>query len=601
MCGIAGIFVYKNNAPPVQQEELLRIRDAMSLRGPDGDGAWIRKDEDVGLGHRRLSIIDLSEAGAQPMSTVDGRFCIVFNGEIYNYQELRAGLENRGYRFRSGSDTEVLLNLYADKGPDMVKELRGMFAFALWDEENQGLFLARDPFGVKPLYYADDGQTIRVASQVKALLAGGGISTTPEPAGHVGFFLWGHVPEPFTLYKQIRSLSAGSTLWISKTGQRNFNNYFNITDELARINENGFRVEDKGASELMRDALADSIRYHLVADVPVSVFLSSGLDSTTLTAIASESTQNLLTVTLGFNEYRGTENDEVPLAELTAQTYETTHKTYWVSAEDFQTHYDNLLKAMDQPSVDGVNSYFVSFAAARNGIKVALSGLGGDELFGGYSTFTRIPKLVQMVKPISLIPGLGSAFRWVSMPWLKKFTSPKYAGLFEYGNSYSGAYLLNRSLFMPWELPDILDTDLVKEGWRDLQPLSCLKETIHGVKGCRARITTLEMSWYMRNQLLRDADWAGMAHSLEIRVPLVDIKLLQSATPFLAKNRMPTKLDMALTLTKPLPKEVVYKPKTGFSIPVYEWLNKIDTVSPYERGLRGWAKTLYKAQTKVAV
>ena len=198
MCGIAAIFNYRTGEP-IDRAELLRIRDAMSLRGPDGCGDWVSPDARIGLGHRRLSIIDLSESGAQPMKSADGRLVIIFNGEIYNYRDLRSQLEQKGYHFQSTSDTEVLLHLYDAEGESMVSKLRGMYAFAIWDDRNKGLFIARDPFGIKPLYLADDGKTLRVASQVKALLAGGRVDTSPEPAGHVGFFLWGHVPSPYTL------------------------------------------------------------------------------------------------------------------------------------------------------------------------------------------------------------------------------------------------------------------------------------------------------------------------------------------------------------------------------------------------------------------
>jgi len=234
MCGIAGIFAYGASAPPVDQEELLRIREHMINRGPDGAGLWISPDRRVGLAHRRLAIIDLSQTGAQPMATADGRYRITFNGEIYNYRELKKELQAKGYVFHSNSDTEVLLHLYADRGEDMVHALRGMYAFALWDERKKGMFLARDPFGIKPLYYADDGTAIRVASQVKALLAGGAIDTTIEPAGHVGFFLWGHVPEPYTLYKGIRALPAGTSLWIDASGPKPSRQFFNVTEELAK-------------------------------------------------------------------------------------------------------------------------------------------------------------------------------------------------------------------------------------------------------------------------------------------------------------------------------------------------------------------------------
>jgi asparagine synthase (glutamine-hydrolysing) len=201
MCGIAGIVAYGENAPPPDKNELIGIRDAMAKRGPDGEGLWISNDGRVGLAHRRLAIIDLTETGRQPMASEDGRFTVTFNGEIYNYQELRRELIAKGYRFRSSSDTEVLLALYADRGPAMASLLRGMYAFAIWDARDKALFLARDAFGIKPLYFADDGGTFRFASQVKALTTSAAISTAPEPAGHVGFFVLGSVPEPYTMYR----------------------------------------------------------------------------------------------------------------------------------------------------------------------------------------------------------------------------------------------------------------------------------------------------------------------------------------------------------------------------------------------------------------
>src|SRR6476660_7666483 len=212
MCGIAGIYAYHYAANSVERAELCKIRDHMAARGPDGVGEWFSVDGRVGFGHRRLSIIDLSSAAAQPMASADGKLVVTYNGETFNHRELRAQLEARGRTFRSQSDTEVLLHLYAEKGADMVHDLRGMFAFAIWDAERRSLFLARDPYGIKPLYYADDGWTFRFASQVKALLTGGGVGLDPEPAGQVGFYLFGSVPEPFTTYRAIRALPAGATL-----------------------------------------------------------------------------------------------------------------------------------------------------------------------------------------------------------------------------------------------------------------------------------------------------------------------------------------------------------------------------------------------------
>jgi len=259
MCGINGIFAYHSASSAPEEAELLRTRKAMRARGPDGSGAWWSLDRRCGLGHRRLSIIDLSDRASQPMISDDSRLVVVFNGEIYNYPQLRAQLEAEGVRFRTTSDTEALLHLYALFGHDMVHHLRGMFALAIWDGNRRGLFLARDPYGIKPLHTANDGWTFRFASQVKALLAGGHISRDPEPAGIVGFHLFGSVPEPFTLYRDIRALPAGHTQWV---------------DEGAANPASAAEIPGR-----VRAGALDSMRAHLLADVEVGIFLSAGGDS----------------------------------------------------------------------------------------------------------------------------------------------------------------------------------------------------------------------------------------------------------------------------------------------------------------------------------
>lgn len=600
MCGIAGIFRYRTSGLNVDDDELLRIREDMVNRGPDGSGIWFSEDRRVGLAHRRLSIIDLSNAASQPMTTEDGRLCITFNGEIYNYRELRKWLENKGYRFRTNSDTEVLLHLYDNKGRDMVHDLRGMFAFAIWDEQKRGLFLARDHFGIKPLYFYDDGETLRVASQVKAMLAGGGIKTQPEPAGHVGFFIWGFVPEPYTLYRNLFALPAGHTLWIDQSGPRVPRKYFDVAEELGKAAD----TKPTGdAAEILKAALRDSVKHHLIADVPVGVFLSSGMDSATLTALVSEEISQLHAVTLGFDEYRNSSTDEVPLARKVAAHYGCTHHVSHISRHDFDEELPAILHAMDQPSIDGVNTYFVARAARRAGLKVALSGLGGDELLGGYPSFRQIPKLVSRIQPVSRLPGLGRFMRIVTAPLVKRSASPKYASLFEYGGSYGGAYLLRRGLFMPWELPQFLDGEFVREGWAALQPIVRLDEWLKPVGSPHAKVAAMEMSLYMRNMLLRDSDWAGMAHSLEIRVPLVDIELLRKLAPILASPEQPLgKSLLAQSPQKALPLEIQQRPKTGFAIPVTQWLlkcynqpeagGKLDVLK--HRGHRAWALRVYE-------
>jgi asparagine synthase (glutamine-hydrolysing) len=578
MCGLAAIFSYDPKAHLADPMELIRIRDSMRKRGPDGDGAWMGDVGRVMLGHRRLSIIDLSDAGGQPMASGDGGAVIAFNGEIYNYRTLKKRLEAQGVKFRTGSDTEVILELYRREGPAMLSSLRGMFALAIWDDRKKGLLCARDGLGIKPLYVADDGQTVRVASQVKALLAGKGIDSSPDAAGHAGFFLWGHVPEPHTLYRAIRALAPGSWAWWGADGGRDQGSFFDLATEL--------RHPQPVAGVDLRAALEDSVAHHLVADVPVGVFLSAGLDSTTLCAMAARQAQGrILSVTLGFSEFAGQETDEVPLAELAAHHFGTDHHTIRIPGSDFAAHRDTILADMDQPTIDGVNVWFVARAAAACGLKVALSGLGGDELFAGYDNFRRIPQMVQALKPFAALPALGRGFRAVAAPLIKRMAPPKLAGILEYGTSLPDAYLLRRGLFMPWELPQVMDADMARAGLADLAPTQRLAEAALGMGSDHLAVSALEMQFYMRNQLLRDADWAGMAHGLEIRVPLVDTALLRAILALHAGGQAPGKRHMAAAANPALPEAILNRPKTGFFIPVAQWLG--------ESSLRGWAQRVH--------
>lgn len=594
MCGIAAIFAHKENAPPVDRDELIAVRDQMIHRGPDGEGLWISDDRRIGLAHRRLTIVDLTDAGLQPMWSSDGACCVTYNGEIYNFPELREQLAASGRRFISNCDTEVLLHLYAEKGAEMVHALRGMYAFAIWDARQRLLFCARDPFGIKPIYYADDGRTIRVASQVKALLTSARVNTAPEPAGHVGFFLWGAIPDPFTLYRGVRALPAGHTLTVREGGAVQLKSFCSIPGILREAELDGPGTPGQNERDALNDALRDSAEHHLMADVPVGIFLSAGLDSSTLTALVSERHHDVRTVTLGFNEYRGSDQDETRLAEVVARAYKTNHQTIWITRRDFEAEASRLFDSMDRPTIDGVNTYFVSLAARRTGLKVAFSGLGGDELFGGYPSFVDVPRMARMARPFRGLSALGRSFRVVTAATIKKFTSPKFAGIFEYGSTFAGAYLLRRGLFMPWELPKLLEPDLVREGWADLNTIGELAEITDHIQSPHARVSAMELCWYMRHQLLRDSDWAGMGHSLEIRVPLVDVPLFRKIAPSLVSATPPTKRDMALSPRSALPEPILARPKTGFTVPVRDWLLRVfDPQEARERGLRGWAREVY--------
>lgn len=604
MCGLVAFFAYHPVAPEISRDELRIIRDYMSARGPDGVGEWFSSDGHIGLGHRRLSIIDLSEAGAQPMTNEDGTIQLVFNGEIYNYQSLREMLIEKGHKFRSHSDSEVLVHLYEEHGEEMVHELRGMFAFALWDANRRAMLLVRDPYGIKPLYYADDGWTVRVASQVKALLAGNQVSLLPEPAGIAGFYLTGSVPEPFTIYQEIRAVPAGSIVWVNHFGASAPKSYFSIAQVFRNARNQTNRLSETELKNIVHDALLDSVRHHLVADVPVSAFLSAGVDSGTVVGLAREAgAEDLQTVTLAFEEYRRTHDDEAPLAQEVAVNYGTSHRTRPLGEAEFQSELPKILSVMDQPSIDGINTYFISKAASEIGVKVALSGLGGDELFCGYPAFRDVPRWVRSSRLASWVPGLGKVTRPIVSSFLPRDLSPKLAGMLEYGGRYAGAYLLRRGLFMPWELKNILGDEMAREGLRRLAPLAMIGATISPDPGTAySRVATLEASLYMRNQLLRDTDWASMAHSLEVRVPLVDARVLETLAPALTtRPSLANKRLLAQIAQPPLPEAVSERSKTGFNVPLNHWLernNKLDVwrrlpvlTRPGTHWARRWAYT----------
>lgn len=578
MCAINGVFAYHSLAKPVDRRELLATRDHMSARGPDGAGLWISDDQRVSLGHRRLAIIDLSDSGAQPMRTKDGRLAVTFNGEIYNYRDLRSELESKGHVFHSHSDTEALLRLYADRGAEMVHALRGMFAFAIWDETKRELLLARDPYGVKPVYYADDCKTFRFASQVKALIAGGAISRDPDPAGQVGFLLWGNVPEPFTTCRSIRMLPAGCFLIVKESGVGAPRRYHSIgqayCDAQARMRASDFR-NSAACDELAqktRDALLDSVRHHLVADVPVGAFLSAGIDSGALLGLMRDASRaDIKTLTITFEAFRGGADDEAPLAAEAARAYGAEHCVRVVTEEELRADLPKILDAMDQPSIDGVNAWFASKAARELGLKAVVSGLGGDELFGGYPSFRDIPRWVALLRAPARLPKLGKAVRrlLVASGLDKRLASPKAAGIFELGGSFAGAYMLRRGLFMPWELDRLMDGDMLREGLATLRPLERVQDaTPPSPTTAFATVATLESSLYMRNQLLRDTDWASMAHGVEVRVPLVDATLLARiiALGEPPKSAAPKSL-LARAPRRPLPEAIIRRSKTGFVAP----------------------------------
>ncbi|MFI5165491.1 MAG: asparagine synthetase B family protein, partial [Thermoanaerobaculales bacterium] len=414
-----------------------------------------------------------------------------------------------------------------------------------------------------------------------------------------GFFLRGAIPEPFTLYEAVRALPAGSFAWIDERGVSEPQAYASVAAILADAAEHPAQVSEAERQERIRAALVDSVRYHLVADVRVGAFLSSGRDSTSLVGLARDAgSVDLKTVTLGFAEYEGTVRDETPLAAEVAQHYGTDHATRMIDRSEFRAEFPRVLAAMDQPTVDGINSYFVSKAVADCGIKVALSGTGGDELLGGYSSFRAVPRLVRAAALPSRLPWLGDAaikLYGALAPKRSVRISQKSGAKIKYGGSFAGAYFLKRGMFMPWELPELMGEAAARDGLSRLDILGVIgKALVPDPRQAFARMVALESTLYMRDQLLRDIDWAAMAHSLEVRVPLVEAHLLREIAPLLVATKGDRKRYLVASPSKPLPPHVAQRGKTGFNVPVRQWVLGDGKSKGPEFGMRGWARRLYE-------
>jgi asparagine synthase (glutamine-hydrolysing) len=569
MCGIAGFGFASNATEASSLDAVRRMTACMSARGPDAEGVWA--SEGVALGHRRLAILDLEGRANQPMVSSDGRYTIVFNGEIYNFRELRQTLEADGVAFRTTSDTEVLLRLFARERERMLPRLRGMFAFAIWDARSRELFLARDPYGIKPLYYTRTKDGLLFASQVKALIASGLVPFEREPAGLAGFYLWGSVPEPWTLFHGVFALPAGHWLRV-RAGMPEAP--FCWHDIRAHWQGEGCDASAHELQDRVRQAVMDSVRAHLVADVPVSVFLSGGIDSGVIAGLASELGARVEGITIGFEEFAGRHDDEVPVARAIAAHYGLPHHVRMISRTEFVNDMPHILVAMDQPSIDGVNTWFASKAVAERGYKVVLSGVGGDELFCGYPSFQQIPRAAALGWAVAAIPGARFLLGTPCSALAQWRSQPKFAGVPEFMGSLEGMYFLRRSLFLPTELPALMGVELAREG------LARLGGTPPGMTHANARdgisaVSLLESSYYLRNQLLRDSDWASMGHSLELRTPLVDAALLETLGPYVSGFAGGAgKAMLAQSPGKHLPESIVNRPKTGFTVPMPKWLSE---------------------------
>lgn len=605
MCGLAGALI-PGGDDSVTGQAVRRMCDSMQVRGPDAVGYWSDMQGGLSFGHRRLSIIDLDTRANQPMSSNDGRHVIIFNGEIYNFRELRRSLEGESANFRTQSDTEVLLNLYRHEGEAMLPRLRGMFSLAIWDRQTRSVFLARDPYGIKPLYMARCERGWLFASQVKALLASGLVDRAPDPIGQMGFWLLGSVPEPRTWFRNISALPAGTWCRLSHDGQRTVpHRYWDIADAWREAPE--CRATAAEVQEVVRAAVAESVQQHLVADVPVGVFLSGGIDSGSLAGLMKDcGATSIQGVTIAFNEFKGKHEDEVPAAGAIAQRYGIHHHVRTVTRQEFETDLPKILSSMDQPSIDGINTWYASKAVAELGLKVVISGVGGDELFYGYPSFRQLPALVSRWKMLAGIPGVRPLANLALAQVCRRSGNTRWRWLTRQAESLYGAYWLRRGLFSPDELPGLMGPELAGEALREMDPAS-LVESLAGSLPAdpKAAVGQIESMAYLRNQLLRDSDWASMAHSVELRTPLVDAWLLRDLMPVLRSfARVKGKALLAASPALPLNDEIIHRVKTGFGIPLGIW-KKEDVAfqagavnsTPTQSGgdSRRWAQAIAKA------
>lgn len=555
MCGIAGLIrtegIRRDDTVAVE-----RMLGAQVHRGPDDSGMY--SDANVVLGHRRLSIIDLSPAGRQPMSNEDSTVWVTFNGEIYNFQELRSELVMSGHIFRSHSDTEVLVHGYEQWGiEELLKKLRGMFAFALYDTR-QGLILARDRLGIKPLYYFNNQAFLVFASEVKALMASGRAPRDRDHDALAGFLLAGSVPSPLTMFKSVHCLPPGHYL-VWWNGRSSLRQYWDVSHQAQR----------NGGHEALRVELEQAMRQHLVSDVPLGVFLSGGVDSAAITALASRHLgSRLVTLTVAFQEQEFSEADP---ARAIAAHFKTKHHELLVTAADFKREMPTILARMDQPTNDGVNTYFVSKAARTAGLKVVLSGLGGDEVFWGYRHYhhlmsgaqwlVRCPSAARkvFVRSAVALGQLRGRESWMRLGYLNK----KISG--------QSLYLSMRGFFAPQQVIRLLGISERELGTTVEQQFG--PEHDADANGFNYH----ETKRYLHDQLLRDTDVFSMAHSLEVRVPLLDHKIVEYAAGVRPSEKMANRINKPLLVRgvdDPLLLEASGRKKRGFSFPMDRWMKQ---------------------------
>lgn len=545
MCGILGTVSHEG-VDRVAFETRLKM---LNHRGPDDYGVFI--DEHIALGHTRLSILDLSPLGHQPMLSDDGSYIIIYNGEVYNFEEIKKELEAKGHHFNSHSDTEVILKGFMEYGEGVVNRLNGMFAFAILNRTTKELFLARDRSGMKPLYYVKNEREFAFASEIRPLKSyAKGLNIEAKML----FLLLGSVPEPLSIYEGIETFPAGAY------------GYYHPQRGLRTQIYNDFIYQpkiDKPYEEMVDDVgelLHQSVKRHLISDAPIGTFLSGGLDSSAITAIAAEYKDELQTLSLVFNEK---EFSEEYYQDLVAKHYGTKHTKYLIDEALFLSSIDDFMASIDQPTIDGINTFFVSKAAREIGLKTVLSGVGGDEIFYGYASFGNASKLKTLKSLPSFIVSM--------LKFSHKYKKLELLAM----ESELALYLPTRAVFAPSEVASILKVDVALV----YQAIAKIWEYYNSekIEALEDKISFFELRLYMKNQLLRDTDVFGMANSLEIRVPFMDQALVDYVLRIPPKDKFDKRINkiiLADAVKSLLPNEVIDRPKMGFTLPFEGWFRK---------------------------
>ncbi len=565
MCGLGGIIPAGRDASRYAPQ-LRAMLGKLRHRGPDGDGTFIDERGHLGFVHARLSILDLSSAGRQPMTSGDGRWTIVFNGEIYNFRDLRAELVRDGVCFRSQSDTEVLLEIFRRDGVSCLQRLDGMFSFAIWDRDEETLFLARDALGIKPLYIWEAGGSLAFASELRAVLTASFARPQLEPQALARYLLFGSVQEPDGLLFGVKALPAGCYL-VWRNGSYQINRYWQPV-----YSADGPSGPDAIAHT--RTALMETVQRHMVSDVDVGLFLSGGMDSTAILSLIKLAGMDLpRTFCISFDDQVFNEGDD---ASRTAKHFGSEHIDYRLRPADARKMFAEFLECIDVPTCDGFNTWCISKLARQHGLKVVLSGVGGDELFGKYPSYRQVPRLMNWHRLVKLAgPFRGSLVRLFDFVARRSHvlggrTVDRLSTFLASAGNPMCAYWAVRAFFTPKEVQILIQQYC---GTSIFRIDEFLAEAIPDQPSMHDSVSYLETTRYLRNQLLRDSDSMSMSHGLELRTPLVDRRLFDSINCIPAGQRLLRGRELLGDAIPEIPDWVTNARKRGFRFPLQEWVS----------------------------